>query len=517
MRTGYDFSMKRLLPLVFLLLVGSVLAADPQLQPDYSTTPSGLKYRIISAGTGPLVKPGQVVIAQYTGSLDDGTVFDTSRKPQGQPFAFTLGKKQVIKGWEEAFPLLHVGDHALLVIPPSLAYGSKARGPIPPNSTLTFDIEVVGVKDGALSDVLRQAIDAGGLATAEKLYDEQKAMNFADYYVGEGQLNALGYHYLQHGKLREAMAVLKWNVERFPASGNVYDSLGEAYIKSGNRALAIENYAKSLELDPTNKNAEKMLAALKATPDTPDALAGMQAKMAVDEAFTAFDDAQSAGKPVSIVALRAQLDAYLKTDPNSEAAAGLVRDYFYLVETVDLKQAASEWRSFQGSTNPKIKELADKKMELAELMEKPVELSFTAVDGRPVDLAQWRGKVVLIDFWATWCGPCLQELPNVKATYQKYHDRGFEIAGISFDQAHDAAHPAKRQKSADEFKAFLAENDMPWPQYYDGAYWNNAFGKKYGIRAIPAMFLLDRAGRLVSTNARGPKLEQEVKRLLETK
>ncbi|HNC25062.1 MAG TPA: TlpA disulfide reductase family protein, partial [Opitutaceae bacterium] len=138
----------------------------------------------------------------------------------------------------------------------------------------------------------------------------------------------------------------------------------------------------------------------------------------------------------------------------------------------------------------------------------------TAVGGRTVDLAQWRGKVVLIDFWATWCGPCLQELPNVKAVYEKYHGQGFEIAGISFDQAHDPAHPAKRQKSADELLAFTVENQMPWPQYYDGLYWQNVYGKKYGIQAIPAMFLLDREGKLVSTNARGPKLEKEVKRLL---
>jgi thiol-disulfide isomerase/thioredoxin len=481
---------------------------------DFTTTPSGLQLRIDTAGSGPQPKPGQVVLVHYTGSLVDGTVFDSSRTKQGAPFAFTLGKKQVIKGWDEAFPLLHVGDRATLVIPPALAYGEKARGPIPANSTLTFDVEVLGLKDRALSDALRETIDSAGLPAAQKFYAEQKAIGFGEFYLGESQLNALGYHYLQRGKLPEAMALLQWNVEQHPKSGNVYDSLGEAYIKAGDRARALGNYEKSLELDPANKNAEKMLEALRETPDAPGALEAMQAKTRLDEALTAVDDALTAGKPVNVFALRAKVDSFLKDYPDSKSAADMVRDYFYLVETVDLKQAAAEWRSYLGSANPGIRELAESKMPLAELMEKPMDLAYTAVDGRAVDLAKWRGKVVLIDFWATWCGPCLQELPSVKSVYRKYHDQGFEIAGISFEQAPDPSKPAKRQKSADEFKAFLAENEMPWPQYYDGTYWRNPFGKTYAIRGIPAMFLLDREGRLISTNARGPQLERAVKRLL---
>ena len=490
----------------------SLFAADPAL--DYTTTASGLKYVVTVHGSGVQPHAGQVVIAHYTGTLPDGKVFDTTRKEHGAPFAFTLGRRQVIKGWEEGFQLLHVGDQATFLVPPELAYGDTARGPIPAGSTLKFEVELIDMKEHALADALRDMIDAGGLAAAEKFYATKRAVNFGDYYISEPQLNGLGYHYLQHGRLPEAMAILQWNVEQFPNSGNVYDSLGEGYIKSGDRAHALQNYEKALELDPKNSNAKKMLAELKATPDKPGALEAMQAKMQLDDEFTAFDDALTAGKEPSIMPLRAKLEKFLKEHADSEGAPGLVRDYFYLVESIDLKQAASEWRSFLNNPNPKIHEMAQTKMTLVELMEKPMELTYTAVDGREVDLAKWRGKVVLIDFWATWCGPCLQELPNVKAVYQKYHEKGFEIAGISFDQAHDAAKPAKRQKNATELKDFLAKNEMPWPQYFDGTYWNNPFGKKYGIRGIPAMFLLDKQGRLVSTNARGPKLEREVKRLL---
>jgi hypothetical protein len=100
------------------------------------------------------------------------------------------------------------------------------------------------------------------------------------------------------------------------------------------------------------------------------------------------------------------------------------------------------------------------------------------------------------------------------AVYQQYHPKGFEIVGISFDQAPDAAKPARRQKTAEQVLAFTREHQMPWPQFYDGTYWANPYGKQYGIRGIPAMFLLDKNGMVVSTNARGAKLETEVKRLL---
>jgi thiol-disulfide isomerase/thioredoxin len=121
---------------------------------------------------------------------------------------------------------------------------------------------------------------------------------------------------------------------------------------------------------------------------------------------------------------------------------------------------------------------------------KPLDLKFTAVDGSSVDLSKLRGKVVLIDFWATWCPPCRGEVPNVVAAYQKYHDKGFEIIGISLDQDKDA------------MLAYTKQNGMAWPQYFDGKGWSNDISSSLGIHSIPAMWLVDQKGMLVTTNGR---------------
>lgn len=109
------------------------------------TTSSGLTYIITKKGDGLQPKAGDKVSVHYTGKLTNGDKFDSS-VDRGQPFSFTLGVGQVIKGWDEAIALLHVGDKATLTIPPSLGYGSRAMHSIPANSTLIFDVELMAVK-----------------------------------------------------------------------------------------------------------------------------------------------------------------------------------------------------------------------------------------------------------------------------------------------------------------------------------------------------------------------------------
>ena len=94
-----------------------------------------------------------------------------------------------------------------------------------------------------------------------------------------------------------------------------------------------------------------------------------------------------------------------------------------------------------------------------------------------------RGKVVLIDFWATWCPPCRAEVPDVVAAYKKFHDQGFEVVGISLD--HDK----------DTLLNFTSRHEMAWPQYFDGQGWDNAISSSFGVQQIPTMVLLGKDGK----------------------
>ena len=109
------------------------------------TTPSGLKYTDLVIGTGESPKVGQQVIVHYTGTFTDGRKFDSSRD-SGQPIPFRIGIGQVIKGWDEGLMTMRVGGRRKLICPPNLAYGKEGRPPIPPNSTLIFDVELLGVR-----------------------------------------------------------------------------------------------------------------------------------------------------------------------------------------------------------------------------------------------------------------------------------------------------------------------------------------------------------------------------------
>ncbi len=115
-------------------------------------------------------------------------------------------------------------------------------------------------------------------------------------------------------------------------------------------------------------------------------------------------------------------------------------------------------------------------------------------DGKPLRVGDYRGKLLLIDFWATWCPPCREEVPSLVKAYEEYHKEGFEVIGISFDY------------SKEEFQRFIKEKKMTWRQYFDGLGWDNKVGKEYGIGSIPAMYLLDKEGKVITDNARGKRL-----------
>jgi peptidylprolyl isomerase len=121
-------------------------STDPSTDENIVTTPSGLKYIDIVEGTGEMPKTGQTVEVHYTGTLEDGRKFDSSRD-RNQPFDFPIGAGRVIKGWDEGLSTMKVGGQRKLIIPPDLGYGARgAGGVIPPNATLIFDVELLAIK-----------------------------------------------------------------------------------------------------------------------------------------------------------------------------------------------------------------------------------------------------------------------------------------------------------------------------------------------------------------------------------
>ena len=232
---------------------------------DTITTASGLKYLVLSKGTGAHAEINKNVEVHYTGYLLDGKVFDSSVE-RGDPIEFILGTGQVIKGWDEGIALMNVGDKLRLIITSNLAYGEKGAGnAIPPNSTLIFDVELlsIGVPKPSINEALMDLVLSDSINAAIIKYHDLIKNHHDEYNCKESQLNSFGYQLLQVGKTDLAIAILTLNSESYPQSANVYDSLGEAYMIKGAKEKAVLNYERSLKLNPKNKNAEDNLKKLK--------------------------------------------------------------------------------------------------------------------------------------------------------------------------------------------------------------------------------------------------------------
>ncbi len=141
---------------------------------------------------------------------------------------------------------------------------------------------------------------------------------------------------------------------------------------------------------------------------------------------------------------------------------------------------------------------------LLSLVGQPLRIEGCMLDGTPLDISRFKGKVVLIDFWATWCGPCRAEMPNILANWQQYHDAGFEVIAISID------------KDLGELRKFVVQENPPWTVLADRHPFNRtSMAAAYGIRGIPAFILIGKDGKVAAVHCRGKRLGQKLAELLD--
>jgi len=163
---------------------------------------------------------------------------------------------------------------------------------------------------------------------------------------------------------------------------------------------------------------------------------------------------------------------------------------------------------FRKSQDPDIRQMLpelEATARLVNLMGNKIELEGTLLNGKPLDWESFRGKVVLVDFWATWCGPCRSEVPNILKNYRAYHDQGFDVLGISLDDTREAA------------VSYVKQTDIPWRTVFSDkpgeTGWRAPLARKYAINAIPRAILVNKEGIVISMVARGPLLDHELEKI----
>ncbi|MBS0011371.1 MAG: TlpA family protein disulfide reductase, partial [Bacteroidales bacterium] len=192
--------------------------------------------------------------------------------------------------------------------------------------------------------------------------------------------------------------------------------------------------------------------------------------------------------------------AFIKSNPASYASPMILRSISYNLTGPELETYVNELDAKLMQTQT-IMDLTERIEKLRKVAIGEIAPAFTQNDpeGNPVSLSDVLGpKVLLIDFWAAWCGPCRQENPNVVDVYNEFHDKGFDVLGVSLDRDRD-----------DWLKA-IEDDKLTWTNVSDLEFWSNEAAQLYAVNAIPANFLVDSEGRILASNVRGPELRKKV-------
>jgi len=301
------------------------------------------------------------------------------------------------------------------------------------------------------------------------------------------------------GKLETLRGLMLEFENRYPNDPRRWDA----------KLMRVEVESVRAQIDNRQPDKAALLKLTKEIAAAPDASAVVKADARYLAAKGHMDALESSGSTIDSAArktVEGDIAELRKDYPDDLRTAALQLDLAMFLKVRDADAAESILREMVSSKNIRVVAVAQQQLDLMRTQRKlakvPLDLKFQAVDGGQVDLAKLRGKVVMVEFWATWCGPCRMEVPNVVATYNQLHTNGFEIVGVSLDQ------------NKDQLVNFTKQVGMLWPQYFDGKGWANEVSSRYGINSIPTAWLVDKKGMVRSTEARGPDLAQQVKTLL---
>lgn len=305
-------------------------------------------------------------------------------------------------------------------------------------------------------------------------------------------------------------ALALWALAAFAQGGasptSAYQALNQELEALNQQAMREQSIDGKVAI--VKKIQDKLLEFRVNYPDTPESAdAGFQLGMLAHSLATLKQDARIYGESVKYLAEYALNSG----NPRDKVAYA----HYYLAESYKgmgkYDDAQAEYQLVLGEysdINPRLTQFA--RMNLADLDtqrrlsvgSEPIAFEVTSITGEKLSPAKFKGKVLLIDFWATWCGPCKVDMPHVKRVYDKYNKKGFEIVGISLDRSRQA------------LDSYITNNSIAWPQYFDGKYWNNDIATQYGVKSIPATYLIDKKGKIRFKSLRGSQLEKAVETLL---